>query len=230
MFIMNVLNRISIFNYFSSLILLYGNISFKYKIALFLRWISAPFIDIEKEIPKRGLILDIGCGHGLFDALFAYKSKSRKIIGLDPDESKIVIAKQLEKKFPNLQFKHGYFHPLDFKQKFDFIILCDVEYLLSPSGKMKLFTQMKKVLKRKGAIVLKTNHNNHTIGFFLCYFQEIIATRILSYTYSQTGLHFFTLDEYKDLFQKCGLKIIKEKSLKTTFFHPHYLFLLKKFS
>lgn len=200
------------------------------KLFLFFRWITAPFVDTEKEIQKQGLILDIGCGHGLFDVLLAYKNNKRKIIGIDPDEGKISIAKQLEKRFPNLQFQHRYFHPSDFKQKLDTVILNDIEYLLSPKEKKNLLLDIKKVLSGNGLIVLKTNHNNRSLGFFLCYLQEVIATRLLSFTHAGGGLYFFTLKQYRDLFQECGLKIAKEKEMKTAFFHPHYLFLLKKAS
>lgn len=208
----------------------YGALPLSVKFFLYLRWITAPFIDIEKEIPKRGLLLDIGCGHGLFDALLAYKSRSREIIGIDPDKGKINIAKQLEKKFSRLKFRNGYFRSHDFKQKFDAVILNDVEYLLSRKEKKKLLMDIKKVLNRNGVIVLKTNHNDHSLGFFLCYLQEVVATKLLSFTHAGGGLYFFTIEQYENLFQECGLKMIKGKKMRTTFFHPHYVFLLKKAS
>lgn len=213
-----------------SLLQFYKDISWKTKIFLALRWFSAPFADAETEVQKNGLILDIGCGHGLFDALLVYKNKDRKVIGIDPDTGKISIAKQLEKKLPHLHFQNGYFHPSDFKQKFDVVVLNDVEYLLSPKEKKSLLIDIKKVLSGNGVILLKTNHNDHSIGFFLCYLQEGLATKLLSFTHAGGGLYFFTLKQYQDLFRECGLKIVEEKEMKTAFFHPHYLFLLKKAS
>lgn len=212
---------------FFKLIKYYSKVDFKIKLFLFFRWITAPFTQIEKEVPKQGSILDIGCGHGLFDVLLAYKNNKRKIIGIDPDKGKISIAKQLEKRFPNLHFMQGYFRPSGFKQKFDAVILNDVEYLLSPKEKKKLLTDIKKVLSGNGMIVLKTNHNDGSLGFFLCYLQEVVATRLLSFTHSRAGLYFYSVEEYRKLFQECHLEIVKEKEMKTVFFHPHYLFLLR---
>lgn len=217
-------------NIFLKLIIFFDFIPLRVKFFLLLRWVTAPFIEIEKALPKSGSFLDIGCGHGLFDVLLAYKNKKRKIIGIDPDKEKISVAQQLEKKFSNLRFMHGYFYHTDFKQKFDVVILNDIEYLLPTPEKEKLLKDIKRILKNNGVIVLKTNHNNHSIGFLLCYLQEVVATKLLSFTHAGGGLYFFTLKQYRDLFQECGLKIVKEKEMKTAFFHPHYLFLLKKSS
>jgi 2-polyprenyl-6-hydroxyphenyl methylase/3-demethylubiquinone-9 3-methyltransferase len=67
----------------------------KDKLFCLLRYITAPFNEMEKMVPKKGKILDIGCGHGLFELILKSKSNKRVITAIDPDSKKI----QLDKKF-----------------------------------------------------------------------------------------------------------------------------------
>lgn len=47
---------------------------------------------IEKCIPQKGEIVDIGCGYGLFANFLALRSPDRKIIGIDKNSRKVKYA------------------------------------------------------------------------------------------------------------------------------------------
>src|SRR6187399_1133939 len=46
-------------------------------------------------LPDEGRILDIGCGFGLFSAYFGQTQPGRKILGVDPDERRIAMARSV---------------------------------------------------------------------------------------------------------------------------------------
>ena len=46
-------------------------------------------------LPDEGRILDIGCGFGLFAAYFGQTQPARRIVGVDPNERRIVMARQV---------------------------------------------------------------------------------------------------------------------------------------
>ena len=62
-----------------------------------LRKYILPIQKIEKYIPKKGTVLDVGCGYGLTSIYFALKSKNRKVIGLDLDKKRIIDARKASK-------------------------------------------------------------------------------------------------------------------------------------
>jgi len=49
---------------------------------------------IEAEVPRRGRVLDLGCGHGLFSLLLAATSPERQVTGVDVDGDKLGLARR----------------------------------------------------------------------------------------------------------------------------------------
>ena len=62
-----------------------GWVSFFTKI----RFWTGSYVQLERFIPKRGTILDLGCGYGIFATYLALSSKQRRVIGMDTDKAKI---------------------------------------------------------------------------------------------------------------------------------------------
>ena len=201
----------------------------KDKLFCLLRYITAPFNEMEKMVPKKGKILDIGCGHGLFELILKIKSNKRVITAIDPDSKKIQLAKKIEELFTNLKFSDSTTNLTNNNYQMDCCILSDVDYLLDGKGKTQILQQAKFNLKNTGTIIFKTVINNGSIGYYLGYLQELIIVSLLKKTYSKkNNFTFFTIEEYLELFKANNLSVKKQKKLKTLFYHPHYVFLLKK--
>lgn len=201
----------------------------KDKLFCLLRYITAPFNEMEKMVPKKGKILDIGCGHGLFELILKIKSNKRVITAIDPDSKKIQLAKKIEELFTNLKFSDSTTNLTNNNYQMDCCILSDVDYLLDGKGKTQILQQAKFNLKNTGTIIFKTVINNGSIGYYLGYLQELIIVSLLKKTYSKkNNFTFFTIEEYLKLFKANNLSVKKQKKLKTLFYHPHYVFLLKK--
>src|SRR4051794_26677910 len=71
----------------------YDDQAFRTRLFLRGRDLLCPMMAVAREVPVAGRILDIGCGHGLFPALLASGSSLRTIVGIDPSERKINIAR-----------------------------------------------------------------------------------------------------------------------------------------
>src|SRR5688572_9983315 len=69
-----------------------------------IRFWDAPFLEVEKLIPKKAVILDLGCGEGFFTNFLALSSKNRKLIGVEIDKDRI---KKANHKLVNAKFKNG---------------------------------------------------------------------------------------------------------------------------
>src|SRR3990172_9299706 len=69
-----------------------------------IRFWDAPFEQVEKIIPKRGVIVDLGCGEGIFTNFLALSSNQRRIVGVERDRERYM---QADKGIRNVKFVLG---------------------------------------------------------------------------------------------------------------------------
>lgn len=110
---------------------------------------------ISKSPHKTGVLLDAGCGVGIYDLEFGRRSTFRRIVGIDLDQSKLSLA-QNHKKDLNLQnvfFNIGNLTYLPYKDKsFDHIICSDV--LEHINNDTKVIEEFFRVLKLQGRLIV----------------------------------------------------------------------------
>ena len=69
-----------------------------------LRLLTAPLLATERLGPKRGEILDLGCGFGLFAVLMHIRSSARSVHGIDLVPRRVDVARQIEPNGSGLDF------------------------------------------------------------------------------------------------------------------------------
>lgn len=192
------------------------------------RWLTAPFLALEQCLPRSGRFLDVGCGHGLFDLYLTYRSSRRRVVGIDSDTRKIVVAQGLPVNGGRLRFVRGELGFLD-KRVFDGILLVDMLYLLSPAEKEQLLVEVYERLSSKGRVYLVTIPASFSLRYWLSYFQECIAVYWLRLSASTSGnLFFYSLERYRSLFSRVGFVVDREVKLPSFSYHPYHLFILKR--
>lgn len=192
----------------------------------FIRGLTCPFNEVEKYVPKKGKILDMGCGHGIFSKLLVEKSKKRFVLGIDPSDKKILEASK-KSVLKNLKFKKAYID--DIKEKFDAISIIDVTYLLPQKEKLKIFKKAKELLKKGGRLILVENGYGDSFIYKLLKLQETIMVKFFRFTYSgHEGLHFLTNEGYRKLLKKSGFTVKVEKKITSFLPYPHTIFVAAK--
>ncbi|MBI2450064.1 MAG: class I SAM-dependent methyltransferase [Candidatus Nealsonbacteria bacterium] len=83
---------------------LYDKANLRQKLYVKLRWRLCPFEEVEKYVPRKGKILDLGCGYGILANLMALKSKEREVLGIDGSAERIAVAKLSIGDRKNIQF------------------------------------------------------------------------------------------------------------------------------
>lgn len=200
----------------------------KERVFIFLRYISAPFCEIEKLVPKKAKILDVGCGHGLLELVLQNKNTKRLIVGIDPDKNKIAFAKKIEPVLEKTKFYNKSIFEIK-DTKFDCIVIADVDYLLNNQEKNQFFKKARQLLHENGTMILKTVINDRSFGYYLSYLQEILTVFLLKKTFTKNKeLHFLTVKEYEASLKNNEYKIKQQGKLKKSFYHPHYFFTIKK--
>lgn len=66
-------------------------------------WIL-PFEAIDRSLPQRGLIVDVGCGYGVLANLLALSAPDRFVLGIDRDPERIAVARKTVGARSNLAF------------------------------------------------------------------------------------------------------------------------------
>ncbi|MEK6706062.1 MAG: methyltransferase domain-containing protein, partial [Bdellovibrionota bacterium] len=83
----------------------FSQIPFSTRLFLLARWYLTPYGDMASYLPDEGNIMDIGCGHGLLSLAAAIQQRTRNVLGVDHDNTRINIAKSAASGLPNLKFQ-----------------------------------------------------------------------------------------------------------------------------
>lgn len=124
------------------------------KIYFFLRFLVIPFEEIDKILPKKGLIIDIGCGNGPLASYLALSSKDRQVLGWDIDEDRLRDGAKISKKIRNLIFEKR--NPVtDVIQKSDAILASDFLHHIPYSSQEKVLEKIYEALESGGILLIK---------------------------------------------------------------------------
>jgi 2-polyprenyl-3-methyl-5-hydroxy-6-metoxy-1,4-benzoquinol methylase len=186
------------------------------------RHLLCPLSAIERYVPARGRILDLGCGHGLFSALMAIASPERAITGIEPSAVKMQTASTLISKLPNVQFRQGTIADVS-DGSLDAITILDVLYLLPVPEKLKILKRCRDLLGPDGRLVLKTNDTHPAWKYRWAWLQEVAMTRI-GLTMGEEALYFISCTETVGLLREAGFSRIEVVHLPYLLPYPHTLF------
>lgn len=192
------------------------------------RYISVPWKRLIQSSDSPQIMLDYGCGHGLFSALMKIRNPSCSIVAYDHDEKKSQLASVITKLWSEVRvlsaddnpFRHEYY---------DFVAVNDVLYCMTNEAQHVLLKNIAESLKPGGVLLLKETVNRPRFKAFLCRIQEFFALKVFGYTKGDY-LPLRSADHYHDLIKSAGLEVVKASPLGRFYPWPHYFFLGKKLS
>ncbi len=208
------------------LIRAYPTLSWSDYLHMIVRWRVCPLPRIASFVPGEGIVVDLGCGHGLFAQLLARDCAARRVIGIDLDEDKIAIAQQLT--FPNLRFVTGNIADTELPQAAAISIL-DVLYLLPYQLQEHLLAVCMERLQPGGLIILKETAERPRWKLALTLLEETLAVRILRITATTGSARFYfrSRADWQRLLDRLGFNV-ETIPLDTGYYHPHVVFVARK--
>jgi len=117
----------------------------------YIRFFTAPYQAIEKYVPKKGIIVDLGCGYGLFSNYLGLTSSQRRVVGVELDENKIKYA---DKKIKNVNFFKKDITKMKLPQVEAFLLIHVFHHLNSFKEQEALLAECVKKLKRGGLLLI----------------------------------------------------------------------------
>ncbi len=205
---------------------LYKDTSFKVKIYNSIRYKTCPFEKIEKYVPKKGRILEIGSGYGIFSNFLALKSTDRFVKGVDIDRKRTEVSLKTIKDRINIEFKSADAKNMIVGKDNKSIVMVDVMYLLPYSSQEKLLINCFDNLLDGGCLVLKDMEMRFDWKFWWTILHEFLAVKVFNFTFGE-GLYFRRKKDYLSLLSSIGFKV-ECIALSKNYFYPHILYLCKK--
>lgn len=184
------------------------------KIYWSLRMLICPFDRIAIHVPKKGKLLDVGCGYGIFCSMLA-ESGTRAITGVDIDARRIMKAASKAASKPNLRFLPGGIEAVDDKERFDVITCLDLFHHVGRSMHQPMMSKMKTLLKTQGVLIIKDMDTKPFRKYLWNYIHDVLMTRSLR-------MHYVSIQEMSRLLAKNGFSIELREDLSNPMY-AHYL-------
>lgn len=195
------------------------------------RWGSAPLQRMAELAPQQGFIADVGCGHGVLSAALALGKPARRVLGVDPDERKIALARQALASLPNVELRAGTAESLlpELEGAFDAIVVADVLYLLPFDGWPAFLRTCHRLLRPGGRLLLKeAEADRRSWKYWKCVVQEAVMVRLIRKTHSSGGLGFRTRQELRSALEEAGLSVESVEDVSRGYSTPHVLFIARR--
>lgn len=182
------------------------------------------FLPQPKENGERTVLLDLGCGHGVFLALTKRARPDLEVIGLDLSPEKIEAAREA--------FGHSHvpFQELavrdiaDFpSQSVDIITIVDVLYLVPLDKWDDILRRCYKCLKPGGRLLLKEMDRSLAWKFAFLYLEETLAVKVLGWTMGK-NFTFPSPEEVRFRVERAGFDV-REIPLDRGYTVPHALWI-----
>ncbi|WP_336515385.1 1-acyl-sn-glycerol-3-phosphate acyltransferase [Pollutibacter soli] len=176
-------------------------------------------------VPKKGKILDVGCGYGFMSYMLAFSSAEREITGIDFDDDKISTARHCFSRNEEINFETADIMQFRFGN-YDCIILADMLHYLQPGQQKLILEKCIRQLNVRGTIVIRDGNKELVEKHKGTVLTEFFSTKLIGFNKtSAKGLSFLSGEMVRELARNYGLQITEIDETKYT---SNMLFILKK--
>ena len=161
---------------------------------------------VERYVPKKGFIVDLGCGHGLFACLLREASPTRRVLGIDLDRRKIDIARAAIRDTQWLRFEVGDIIS-EPPPKCDAVTLVDVLYLLPFEQQEQVLRNAATALGEGAPLIVKAQERRLDARYALTYGQELITVSLGLTRGARERFFFASREEATAMFERAGFVV-----------------------
>jgi 2-polyprenyl-3-methyl-5-hydroxy-6-metoxy-1,4-benzoquinol methylase len=161
---------------------------------------------VEKFVPNKGFVVDLGAGHGLFACVLCESSANRRVLGIDLDPRKVEIARSTIKPTESLRFEVGDIVK-ELPPKCDAVTIVDVLYLLPFEQQEQVLRNAATALGEGGPLVVKAQERRRDPRYALTYAQEMVTVSLGFTRGGRERFYFPTRAEALAMFERAGFVV-----------------------
>ena len=155
----------------------------------------------ESYLPKKGKIVDVGCGYGFLPLMLSFMGKDREILGIDYDEEKIDIAANCISKSDKVNFVCADVTQYDYDFA-DAFIISDVLHYLSEEMQIELISRCASKLNKNGVMIIRDADADKKKRHMGTRYTEFFSTNTGFNKTKEGGLHFASATLIKNTLDK----------------------------
>lgn len=179
--------------------------------------------EIEQHLPPQAIILDVGCGFGLFSLFFARRCFARKLIAFDIDPVRIAVAQKARDKLNLTQQINFYEYDVadyPFTESVDAIVMLDLFHHLPPHVGQKILASFYDTLRENGTLIIKDVTATPRWQMWFTW----LLDKLMNF---HTFLYYYTRDEMITLLEHQGFTV-KFHRIPDVLPYPHILYICRK--
>ncbi|MEO6316921.1 MAG: 1-acyl-sn-glycerol-3-phosphate acyltransferase [Chitinophagaceae bacterium] len=197
-----------------------------------LEWYMRVKVKMEKNyqvfnelLPRRGSILDIGCGYGFMSYMLHFVSAERTLTGIDYDAQKIATANHCFSKDENIDFLCEDVTTYTFKQ-YDAIVMMDILHYLQPEQQKIVIEKSIRSINPGGLIVIRDGNTDLASRHKGTRLTEVFSTAITGFNKTTTaGLFFLSGSMIKEIAMANNMEY---REIDVTKYTSNIIFVLKR--
>ena len=182
---------------------LYSGLGWKSVFAKIRLW-DAPYKHAETVVPRKGLIVELGCGEGLFSNYLALSSDKRKIIGVELDENRVKIA---NRGLPNAKFIHADANKAKFHNADAIVMMHLLHHLNSFEEQEKLIRSCLPRIKKSGKLVIIEVEPKFSLKYLISWLTDHFLVAWLFERKIYSSIYFRKKSEWIKMLSGMGFKV-----------------------
>ncbi len=181
---------------------LYKNSGWKSMFAHIRFW-EAPLEEIEKLIPKKAIVTELGSGDGILTNFIALSSPSRDVLGVDVDEKRL---KEADKKIQNVKFLKKDIRTSSIR-KSDTIIISHVLHHLSNYNEQELVLKKSlESLNSNGTLIILEIYVSFSLKYLFGWVLDHFLVPIFFESRIYSPIYYRRKEEWGSLIANLGAK------------------------
>lgn len=190
-----------------------------------IRFWDAPFIELERLIPKKGVVVDLGCGDGVFSNFLAVTGKSRRILGIELNHRRV---KDGDRGLTNIKFVQGDVLKEEIPQADAIVMTHLLHHLPTRDDQERLIFKCYQSLKKNGVLVIAEVGEKPISKLIISYLTDAFLVPIVfERKLADFNFHYRRAGSWVRILKEMGFDVkVKWISIDKPF--SHVIFLAKK--